>query len=495
MKKKFLTALLAAVCITAGAFGFSACGEKDNYTPEYVLEKCSLRTYEFNNIGNEVTYDKMFSVGETVILFDEELTDGRIIDKWIDRISRFAQILNQKEFGCIDTVYISDKLIANFKTENGQTLLSFKTETAEEEAFAWILQAVSDNPNLPYGVFAGLAVELLDTDKYSSFVYSSIGSAGYLTELQYPLYETANLPEKERAFAWSFSRFLVKDLMSSGKTEKRISSMDIAELNLFLQTTYKISLPDYAFFPYSTKYEYRVEQGCFTYYINREFTDIILPKSCFSSAYNHLSDWLKDNGKTTEESNSVFGVSSMYDISVYLDDGLKSTGISGEAGNDYILIYSAGSFSHEYIHHILYLKGNSGNLREVFTELHANTSKYSNLMYYYLISGEADVYPYPDGERQTYEETLELYEKLSGFPASPDNFDYWLFSDCFSAIYTKKGEKFISRAQSSSMIYYIARVYGSEYLFKLNMDGKASIDGKTTDEVIDEWINYLQTIK
>lgn len=495
MKKKLLTALLAALCITAGAFGFSACGDNGNYTPEYELEKCSLRTNEFNNIDNRVTYDKMFPVGETLILFDEDLKDSRIIDKWIDRISKFTEILNRKEFGCADGVYISDKLIANFRTENGQTLLSFRSDTTEEEAFGWILQAVSDNADLPYGVFAGLAAEWLDIDKYSSFVYSGIGGAGYLTELQYPLYETGNLSEKERAFAWSFSRFLVKDLISSGKTEKQVSSMDIDGLNAFLQSAYKISLPDYAFFPYSTKYEYRVEQDCFTYYINREFTDIILPESCFSTAYNHLSDWLKDNGETTNESNAVFGVSSMYAINVYLDDGLKSYGTSGEAGSDYIFIYSAGSFSHEYIHHILYLKGNSGNLREVFTELHANTSKYSNLMYYYLISGQSENYPYPDGEKQTYEKTLELYEKLSGFPASPENFDYWLFSDCFSAIYTKKGEKFISRAQSSSMIYYIARVYGSQYLLKLNMDNKASIDGKTTDEVIDEWINYLQTIK
>lgn len=78
---------------------------------------------------------------------------------------------------------------------------------------------------------------------------------------------------------------------------------------------------------------------------------------------------------------------------------------------------------------------------------------------------------------------------------SPENFDFWLFADCFSALHTKVGEKWISRAQSDSVIYYIARVYGSDILWELNMDTNILIDGKTYSEVIGEWIIYVQGLK
>ncbi len=39
----------------------------------------------------------------------------------------------------------------------------------------------------------------------------------------------------------------------------------------------KESLPDYDFFSYSSQYEYKVSQDCFTYYINKEYWDLILP--------------------------------------------------------------------------------------------------------------------------------------------------------------------------------------------------------------------------
>lgn len=471
----------------------------DDYIAKYQLEDCSLNTWELNNRQNDITYDKKFVCENTEVFFDFELEDARVFDKWIDRILKFSQLLKKKEFDCIDTVYISDKVIANYDIDmSDKVVASFKSDTAEEEALAWILQAVSGNQELPYGVFAGLAAQWLEISEYSNFVYSSIESAEHLTDLQFPIYETDNLPENEKKYVWSFSYNLVKELLQSGKTEEQIADMDIDVLNSFLSDKFGIALPDYFFFPYSTKYEYKVKQGCFTYYINKEYNDLILPKSYFTTSYNFLSDWLKDNAEATAASNSVFGIGSMYDIDVYLDDGFKSNGISGESysysSTNYINLYSVGSFSHEYIHHILYKKGKSGNMREVITELLANDSKYAVSMYYYLLSGNAENYPYYSGtnEKQTYKETIKLYNKVSAVEASPENFNYWLFADCFSYKYTRVNEKWISRAQSNSVAYYIARVYGSDYLWELNMDANAFIEGKTYSEVIEEWLDYLK---
>lgn len=494
MKKVKLCLITLLLCIACAGLALVACN-KDSYVPHYQTEECSLKVSEFNNSPNTVTYGKSFTVNETMLYFDNDLKNGKIIDGWIDRVKKYNEILNQKEFNTVKNIYISDKVIDNFNTDS-EISVSFKPETCEEEAFGWILRAVSEN-DLPYGIYAGLAASLLEKEEYSDFVHSGIATAGYLTELQFPIYEAGNLPDGERAYAWSFSNYIVKELISSGKSETEIAAMTADEFNSYLLDKYKVILPDYSFSPYSTKYEYKVEQDCFTYFINKEFNDFILPESCFTTSYNHLSDWFNDNSKTSKESNSAFGIGSMYDITVYLDDGLKSLGTSGEAGKDYIIIYSAGAFSHEYIHHILYKNGKSSYLREFFTEYQANGSKYSMAMYYYLLSGSSEYYPYSESlnEKQSYTETIELYNKLSPSKAAPDNFNYWLFCDCFSALYTETGKKFISRAQDNSWLYYLAREYGSEYLWLLNANNTHSIGGKTVNEVIEEWIGYLKTLK
>ena len=273
--------------------------------------------------------------------------------------------------------------------------------------------------------------------------------------------------------------------------------MDRDTLDIWLKEYLNISLPYYSFEPYSTQYEYRVTDGCFTYYINKEYNDLILPTDVFSTKYTVLADWLKDNEKTTKESDNVFQIDNMYSINVYLDDGLKSTGITGYAYGDYINIYSVGSLSHEYIHHILFYLGQSGNAREVIPEMHANTSKYAMAMWYYLFSGQAKNFPYNKEvkEKETYIETLKLYKKYNTETPAVDNFNFWLFADCFSAIYTEKGTAFIHRAQTDSLAYYIARVYGANYVWQINMNTQIVIEGKPYLDVVDEWYNYIKSIK
>ena len=268
------------------------------------------------------------------------------------------------------------------------------------------------------------------------------------------------------------------------------------DLNSFLSGNYGVCLPEYSFEPYSTEYEYKVKQGCFTYYINREYNDIILPADVFSTKYSVLTDWLKDNAKTTKESDEVFNISNMYDINVYLDDGLNSTGITGYAYSDYINMYSVGSFSHEYIHHILFYLGKSGYAREVIPEMHASTSKYAMAMWYYLFTGQAKNFPYNKEvkEKETYLQTLTLYKKYKVKTPTVDDFDFWLFADCFSAIYTEKGTPFIHRVQTDSLAYYIARVYGANYVWQINMNTQIVIEGKPYLDVVDEWYNYIKSL-
>lgn len=67
--------------------------------------------------------------------------------------------------------------------------------------------------------------------------------------------------------------------------------------------------------------------------------------------------------------------------------------------------------------------------------------------------------------------------------ATFDNFNFWLFADCFSSLNTKIGQQFISRLQSDSLHNYIAKVYGGEYVWQLNLNNNLMIAEKTYSEV------------
>ena len=116
-------------------------------------------------------------------------------------------------------------------------------------------------------------------------------------------------------------------------------------------------------------------------------------------------------------------------------------------------------------------------------------------MWYYLFTGQAKSFPYNQevGEKDTYLTALELYKKHSKNNPTIDDFDFWLFANCFSAIYTKTGTSFISRVQPDSLAYYIARVYGAEYIWELNMNPEIVIDGKPYQDVVAEWAEYIKS--
>ena len=255
------------------------------------------------------------------------MNDAEITDKWIERLDKYSFLLGEKGLDEPVTYYLSDEIICNYRTTQSEgTVVSFSSEISEEEGLAWVLNAVSDNEELPYGIYAGLSAYWLDEGKYSLLIKMSIAGAECLTDLQFPLYEQNNMEPKEREFAWNFSYTLVKDWLDGGRTETQLADLTKEQLNAYLQKEYRISLPDYEFSPYSSQYEYKVSQDCFTYYINKEYRDLILPDEDFTTAYDDLCDWLEDNRRVQRDADELFDVYNMYDINIYLDDGKKSTG-------------------------------------------------------------------------------------------------------------------------------------------------------------------------
>lgn len=495
-KKQLALIILLAVAIVFSALFLVFC--ITHYSPKYSTESCEMKI-KLRNEPSEVYFDKLYDKDGVKIFFDSAVTDAKTIDFIIENSTSSYSLLKNNNLIKTDfTVIVSDNFVSNFlNDEKLGLLISLPTKTSSEEIMSWFLSSQNAERDLPFGIYAGVSALLLNSSPLcESLPLSVMENNSFCNDLQFPLYETDNLPDKERKAAFTFAKRVVNDLLADNKTYADIFSMSKDDLNSFLSERYGTSLPDYTFEPYSKKYEYKVKQGCFTYFINKEFKDIILPDEVFSAEYGTLTDWLKDNAKTTKESDEVFRVSDMYDINVYLDDGLKSEGTSGYASGDYIILYSAGSFSHEYIHHILFHIGKSGYAREVIPEMHANTSKYAMAMWYYLFTGQAKNFPYNKEvkEKETYSKTLKLYKKYSEDKPAADNFNFWLFADCFSAVYTEKGTAFISRTQPDSLAYYIAKTYGANYVWQINSDTNIIIDGKPYSDVVDEWYNYVKSL-
>ena len=140
MKKVKLFLIILSLCCLCACGVSGACNSNnETYIPHYETEDCSVSENEINNSSNTVNYNKKFAVGETTLYFDSDLKEGQTVDKWIECVSKFNNILKQKEFDCINTVYVSDKLIANYKNDNGVISVSYKPETMEEEALGWML--------------------------------------------------------------------------------------------------------------------------------------------------------------------------------------------------------------------------------------------------------------------------------------------------------------------------------------------------------------------
>ena len=248
---KKVSLLIAIIIVFVSLFFVVSCTKC--YVQQYELIECNVQSNEINNSDNTIVYNRKFIGNGTEVYFDSELKDAETIDKWIEKVLGFASSATNCEIYSLPTIYFSDNLIANYTNSDNASYVTLPTTLSEEEAFAWILQAVSGG-DLPYGIFAGIAVHLLNKDNYDGFIVSSVENDTCLTDLQYPLYEQDNLSQNEQQYAWSFSYHVVKELIGVGKTFAEIFNLTKQDLNSFLQEKYKLTLPDYTFCPYSTQF-------------------------------------------------------------------------------------------------------------------------------------------------------------------------------------------------------------------------------------------------
>lgn len=498
--KKFAAAISVAVAaVFIGAF--SGC----TYTPVYDLEACSPSGAYLPDAGRPITFNRMYRGQGYTLYIDSELTDGEAIDGHIADLNLIFDIIAQRsaELPAFESAdcYISADLISGFEAEHGKTV-SLTAGIPIEEAFAWVLSAVFANSDLPYGAYAGLAALWLSEGGGQNFELLPHGqiTESYLTELQFPLYVEGELSPEQRSFAWNFSYTLARDWENGGHSPLEFEDLSAELFNSFLEQTYGLSLPQYTFTPYSSQYEYRVVWDSIRFYIDRQFTDALLPEEHFSTRYDCLAAWLKDNINSAALANELFGVDDIPYIVVYLESSGESP-VSNLGDVELNLFYpelycyTAGAFSAGYVAHALYSTGKDGYLAQMFTDFLSQDSYYTNLACYYLYSGNAEDYNYlVEGEydqRAQFMRAMELYNGKSPTPASPQNFNYWLYCDCITYVMlTEELAPSSTILQFVSELHYIALNYGNQALLDLN-EGIGEIGDKTISEIDVEWQTWL----
>lgn len=480
-----ISILLLVILTAASAFLFSSCGKTD-YRSRYETQKCDR---EYFSPDERTHFDKRYD-GELFTAYFSDSCSSRTVDETVDIIASSVGKLRDDAAMKTLTIYIGNELVCSVADDQTNAVVTIDSTEHSQTVFAWIVAGVYGG-NLPFGVYAGIAANL-NRESRLRLTNDEISALGCLSELQFPLYENDNMTEAEQAKAWDFSYTLVEDLASDGKNYAEIAATSPEELSDFMLSHYGISLPDYAFYPYSKASEYKVKQGVFTYFIDKQFVDNLFPQNVFrASRYAILADWLEDNKKAAMLADDFFGIADMYDIQVIVKSNVKSP-ICGEAIGDCIRLYSAFAFSHEYMHHVLLKKNMSYALSEVLPDMFVEEVKWANLGSFYLYTAASPVFSYGEEERQTLLKALDLYNKVAPDKAAPGAFDVKLFADCYAAENTRKGEKWIHRLQPYSFVNFIEKTYGFESVLAYNKNTAVKFDGKTVTEALEDWLNYLK---
>ncbi len=500
-KKVYIGALFAAVLAFAAAL--SACGA---YKAVYPLNDCSV-SFGGRNDAAAVAYDKVYG-GENFTVYFENDVDAQTADGCVANL--YSAVGRLRDLGITDAVtcYVGDGRVSDGWMAEEGIVLTFSPGLSDEQILANLLYAGGGQKDVPFGIYAWLSAYMLNDGTYRLLPDSAVIGAGHLTDMQFPLYENGGLSQEESAFAWNFSYTVASRIIENGDPSNLLNAT-AEEVSDFLLGNYGLSLPSYNFLPYNSQYEYKVTQGVFTYYIDRQFSDLILPAEVFSTDYLVLCDWLDDNALSAALSDGQFGITEMYEIDVFLTDA-DGKNVEGEIvaynGVNAIYLYSAGAFSREYFAHILASKGYTGDISYYLWMLRENDSRYANLMHYYLADGRAANYVYAaqtfsgSSEKELYGATTALYNKIAPSPASPGNFNYWLYADCAAALTysADDGEMFVICL--ASFYNYVAHFYGMENVTKLAVrpditEGLSPYIGeKYLSDVRAEWADYVHEI-
>ncbi len=480
-----ISILLLVILTAASAFLFSSCGKTD-YRSRYETQKCDM---EYFSPDERTHFDKRYD-GERFTAYFSDSCSPRAVDEAVDVIVSCAEKLRADRAAKSLTIYVGSELVCSAVDDQTNAVVTLDIGERSQAVFAWIAAGVYGG-DLPFGVYAGIAAN----EDFGNRIYldrDGITALGCLSELQFPLYENDNMSDAEQAKAWDFSYTLVRDLTKEGKSYAEIASMTTTQLSDFMLARYGVSLPDYTFYPYSKASEYKVKQGVFTYFIDKQFVDNLFPQNVFrASRYAVLADWLEDNRLATQLADDFFGITDMYDIQVIVKSNVNSL-ICGEAIGDCIRLYSAFAFSHEYMHHVLLKKNMSYALSEVLPDRFVGEVKWANLGCFYLYTASSPVFPYGEEERQTLLKALDLYNEAAAEKAAPGAFDVKLFADCYAAENSRKGEKWIHRLQPYSFVNFIEKTYGFESVLEYNKNPSVKFNGKTVTEALEDWLNYLK---
>ena len=480
---KSFKVLLAILIISLLAVVFSACNKE--YVPKYSLEDCDFTAT--GNASDFALYKKEYDADNFTVYFSKDI-DVQHTDEMIDNLIEVNDLFSAHTENRFSEFYVNADFPVSF-VSNEEYSLYVSAELTKEELLSWMIY-YNNSERAPYGICAGLAEVWLKAQSLSSPKLVDIENLEekYYLDLQYPLYE---FDSEDRIYAFNVAYSLVSRMLENF-SEEELLALGFNQTYNYIYLELGYSVPDFYFYPSTSKYEYKIVNENMTIYFDKDFEDLILPSEYFKVDYKNIRDWLLESQSTIDKVNNDYEINSIkpFEMSVCSNIDGAIGGITFLESRE-ITLHSVGAFVHEYIHLVLHDTNNRGNFDEVFCELYRKEYRYARAKDYFLFSNQAVNYRYEIEESEQYYATWNKYAAEVDYTIDIDTFDVDKFADCFSYLYNEKDVPFINRLQQYSWVKYLIKNYGITEVIAAGKDTNYLLGGKTRLEVRYEWMDLL----
>lgn len=484
----------------------AGCGSRYPYRelPSFPFASESERYLILPNTETE-TFDRVSEKDGKVFFYRSEMRGGKV-DKGIEAVDRLS-------FSEMDVpVFLSGNALTHLSEE-----AFWVNPDDETRLLGAVALAFQDGESLPFGLYAGASMYLLDeSPKYTgSALEKRLGKYPYCRELQYPLYTAEKTTREERETAWSFAYSVAAKWFETDTLEELFVSSPEDWTEVLSATG--AELPEYKFFVGDNYYGTRAETENFFYLFPRKYIDRLYDENEFSISYPVLTDFFRENEAYLKETCSLLGAP-VYPkrVTVYMGGmgGLEFLGDGGFSGyfnydsnrEPYIVCNTVYAFSHEATHYIFEYMGQrySNPLNEAMCSFFAYRSVHAKFFGLDCWNAYCGV-PYYDkfyreGRSKEQEENLtairKLYDSVFG-KADEENFSPMKFLACMAVYNQATVEDMLPALDEYNILkqlfaQYIFETYGAKALLDTDRLWKnVEIDGKTFDELTAEWIAQL----
>lgn len=381
------------------------------------------------------------------------------------------------------------------------------------------LLAEADGEELPFGVYAGVGMTLLNESPAltGQRLEAELRKFPHCRELQYPLFSGADGTESKTA--WSFAYRVASDWLDTHSADELLSAADGWEETF---DRCGATIPDYRFLVGDGCYGTRAETKRLRMFFAADYVDRFFEEEDFSLAYPVLTDFIERSERYAEETIGLLGAEDFPEPLVCYMGGMSGWeflwdgGFSGyfEYRDDFPFIVCNGvyAFAHEATHYILWYMGQNyiNPLNEAICSYFAYRSEdsseysvpqwkeYNQTACYdkFYKRGE----PQDEETRRQWLESVEkaktLYHRAYGVPDAA-SFSALKWLACNAVLEHATVEDMLPATDEYStlkilFVQYLYETYGAKTLLDVDRTWKNAVVGdKRFDDLTADWLEWL----